>query len=653
MSMTNTKKITLKPKIKANNKPAKKPVSQDLKKTKKDLAKESFDNLYSEKKESEMDKFDQKPKRGAKRKLVITLMILVILVLATLIGYLLVGSNQNTDEEAAIATSLEIEKIVTSGDEIVLIYNFQTSEKVGVTDTELLFTYPEGFYYSSASLVPVNSDGTVFDLGDIAKNDSGLLEVKGIIIGQINDTLEFKSELVYQPDNFSSSFVEKDNSTVLISDTNIEVSITMPDKATTGQKIEYKAIIKNTSDNILENVRVEITAPDDFETTATNKDVFGLNYHWEFDEIAKSEEQEVILKGDVIGGANSLEEFEIRVGIVNDNKFILQQQEKSTLLIVEPKIGFDFSIESMTEDFVVSLEAELDYVINIKNNSDLALEDVVLELDLSQTSRSGTVDVLDLDNIDSSDDLEFIENKLTITKEEVADLAFLTPSSEITIEFSLPILADLSISDVDVKELQVKSELSVESFEVDGLDSETGIEISSQDITFKINTDLKIDAIGRMYDDELNKVGSGIHPPKVGEKTVYQVDLSATNTTNDLKNSVITMVLPEYVKWEDITDTETASQYSYDSTNNIVRWTIGNIKAHSGELLSNPTSWFKVSLTPVSADVGKVLGIVESINMSALDNFTKEQITATDKAVTTMLLEDDLVAGNGKVKAAN
>jgi len=129
--------------------------------------------------------------------------------------------------------------------------------------------------------------------------------------------------------------------------------------------------------------------------------------------------------------------------------------------------------------------------------------------------------------------------------------------------------------------------------------------------------------------------------------------LSATNTTNDLKNSVITMVLPEYVKWEDITDTETASQYSYDSTNNIVRWTIGNIKAHSGELLSNPTSWFKVSLTPVSADVGKVLGIVESINMSALDNFTKEQITATDKAVTTMLLEDDLVAGNGKVKAAN
>ncbi len=80
----------------------------------------------------------------------------------------------------------------------------------------------------------------------------------------------------------------------------------MPDKATTGQKIEYKAIIKNTSDNILENVRVEITAPDDFETTATNKDVFGLNYHWEFDEIAKSEEQEVILKGDVIGRGKQL-----------------------------------------------------------------------------------------------------------------------------------------------------------------------------------------------------------------------------------------------------------------------------------------------------------------------------------------------------------
>ncbi len=194
-----------------------------------------------------------------------------------------------------------------------------------------------------------------------------------------------------------------------------------------------------------------------------------------------------------------------------------------------------------------------------------------------------------------------------------------------------------------MKDFEIKSSASVK---IGKIGEETKEEtITSNEINFKVNSDLFFETAARYFNDDNIAVGTGPLPPEVGKTTTYRIFWKVANSLHELENLKVSTVLPENIIWSNKSEID-AGEIKFDEATREVSWALNRIPLDIKELGVN----FEITVTPAEADRGNLMTLISGSTLQVTDKSTGGAISKTGGALTTNLDGDPMAEGKGIVR---
>jgi len=594
----------------------------------------------------DISQLEVKRKNHWKLFLVGGLVILVILAVISWLGFIIFSPGEKFGNQS-IKLEIKGQQSISSGDEVIYVLNYKNLEKVALKNVEVIFRYPDGFEFVSAQPEPKNDFNTSWDLGDLQKNASGKIEIKGRIIGEVGSLKTINATASFQPENFSSVFKETSSFSSQITSSILEINIDGPKQILAEKKATYKINYRNTSDQDLENIKILVLYPDNFifqgavpEPFSREEDARNLNNQWIIDRLEKNKEGEIEVTGGYLSKEDLPEvDFMAQIGFLNQEtqEFSLQQEKTIKTKITGQSLSVNLIINGSNRDQPINFGQTLTYSIVYKNLGQDDLDDVEISVILDS-------DILDWDTIEDKNSGVTKDNTITWNKDQVSELDLLRPLDEGTIDFTIQVK---SSDDIDSKEtsLGVKSKAKATVAKIGELEAKD-LTAETEEITGNINTDIELKSEGRYFDDDNIAVGTGPLPPVVGQTTTFRIYWYIANSLHEVTSVRVKTTLPDGVEWTDKYLVKVGS-INYSPKDNSVTWSIDRISPNKS--FDEVNTWFDVSVTPTSSQVKKLLILTDQSILTATDKVTDSNITKTSKAITSNLEDDPVGGGRGLV----
>lgn len=605
-------------------------------------------NIYSNKDGSLPDISHLDVRRRSRLKLfVISFIIFGILVSAiTWLGYLLFNPNVKFSDES-IKLTIESQQSIASGDEVIYQIRYENIEKITLHDIQIIIRYPNGFVFDSARPEADNNFNTTWEIGSLGRDQSGLIEIRGRLIGEVGSLNVINVTASYRPENFSSSFKESRSFSSQITSSILELEIEGPEQILTEKKVEYKIIYKNNSEQKLTNIKILVEYQENFvfqeaipEAFSREEDARKLNNQWIIETLDKNQEGEI----EIIGGYLAEEDVDqvnlkVQIGFYNeeDDEFLLQQEKTLTTQLVQPGLSLDLIINGSATDQPISFDQALTYSIVYKNLGQAELDDVEIVINLIS-------DILDWDTLNDKNNGKIENNSITWTMEEISSFDLVRPLDEGTINFTIRTKLSDNVNP-DSSNLQLTSKAFATLKMIGDLEVEDLI-IESEEIKNNINTDLQLKVTARYFNDDNIAVGTGPLPPVVGQKTSFRIYWALANSLNAVEDVEVSTILPKGIEWDDKFLAK-AGAMSYSAKNNKVTWTINNLPANKN--FEEVNVWFDVALIPTPQQERKLIILTDQTELTAIDSASSANIYKTGKATTSNLEDDPIGGGRGLV----
>jgi len=613
------------------------------------LVQKGLMNIYSNGDGSLPDISHLDVKRKGRFKVFLLSFIGISLLLAAIawLGFI-IFNPEGISSNQSIRLTFKSQQSIASGDEVIYVLEYKNIEKVTLRNVEIIFRYPDGFDFISAEPAPSNEFNSSWQLGDLAKGQSGKIEIKGKLIGEVGSIKTISATASFQPENFSSVFKDEASFTNQITSSILEINLEGPTQVLPEKKITYKISYRNNSDQTLEKIKVLVNYPANFIFQEANpkpfseeNDARNLNNEWIINNLEKEQEGEIEITGGYVAAedAADIANFTAQIGFIkpDSEEFSLQQEKTVSTEIIKPNLNLSLIINGSNQDQPINFGQTLTYSITYKNLGQKDLDEVSFSITLES-------DVLDLDTLEDKNSGIKDGNTITWGKDQISELDLVRPLAEGTIDFSIQVKEAEAI-DLDRDNLQVTSQASATMASIGELAVED-LKVETEKIINNINTDIQLKVEGRYFDDDNIAVGTGPLPPVVGQKTSFRIYWYLANSLHEVKDVTIKTTLPEGVEWTDKYLVK-AGNISYSEKNNEVTWTINRIPPN--KTFEDLNVWFDVAVTPTKQQVRKLLILTDQAELSATDEVTDSEITKTSKAVTSNLEDDPIGGGRGLV----
>ncbi|MDD4289987.1 MAG: hypothetical protein PHH83_01780 [Patescibacteria group bacterium] len=571
-----------------------------------------------------------------------------ILICVLVVSYLGWNFFNNFKPLSGTGVAVEIfgDNSVISGDRLRLTIKYQNKEQVKVKNVELRLNYPEGMYYISSSKDPDNLGVNLWKLGDLDPNEDGKINLEIQVIGNLNDNLNLGATIAYEPVNFSSIFESKLDYNIEIEKINFELNIESPSELGNNNRIEYKIIYKNISNDKLSDARIRFEYPIAFvlsEINAASLEQSAENI-WNLGQLEKDASGEISVMGFLDTTSNTSSTFNAVIeikslyGLENISgqnavsEWIPYVKISKDTTIIPSDVPLKIIINNNPIDSALSWGDELKYEISYKNNSENPITNVAISVKLD----SKYLDINTLNDVFGGD---FDEDNLVLTwdKNSVPSLAKLEKGQEGKFNFSIK-LNKFDNKYIGSDDYLVKSEAKL-TYE-DSLSKDK--ESTSNFIINKINSPIEISAKARYYDNS-NAVGSGPLPPVVGETTTYEIVWQLKSLISDLNDITIKTILPPNVDWGE-GNTNGSGNIVYNSQTREIVWQIDKLYKGNDYIVQ-----FNVLLTPDKSQKDKIVTLINQTNLSGIDSSSDSKINKDIPYLTSELLGDKKASGKGKV----
>ena len=602
-----------------------------------------------------MYRLDIKKSSWIKRFLAIEIIIFVILVGFIFSFYLF--KNGHASAKASMAVKIDAPHEYASGDIATITIQYQNKENFSLNDAELAIKYPQSFEFLASDPVPLNEFKDIWQLGNISKGQSGIIQIKGKVMGSVGDLIAFKTTFTYQPENFNSNFKQEFNSEIgTIASSIAVISVEGPSQVIPDQNVTYTIQYENTSDEDLNNVLINAKFPQNFvfveskpiftkneifnqkKLLLTNKESgISVKKSWLLDRLSQGEKGVIEITGKYINSDNEKSTLIFQIGVIDAVEYNIYQEQKHNFEILNHGLSVSMSVNGLKEENSVNFSNTLNYSITIKNIGAKTLYDVFLTSQIDSQ-------VVDWETLIDKNNGERVGQKILWRPSSTPSLAILKPLDEKTIDFSLQIKG---ISKIDLKKDNLKTTAHAEATITAIGDFNTNVLVKTDPLVSDINTELEMKVEGRYFDDDNIAVGQGPLPPVVGEKTTFRIYWYLSNNLNEVSNVVFKTVLLPDSKWED-KFLSTVGALVYNPSDNSVVWKIPKISPNNN--FEELNAWFDVSITPKADQAGKLILIVADSSLTAKDNVTNSAISLVGRGVTTNLEDDPIGGGRGLVE---
>lgn len=526
--------------------------------------------------------------------------LLVILILG-LIAIIFFKLGQASFQAEGVKLEIIAPEEVVSGQEITYLIEYNNHTKVSLEGAELSFQKD-------------SSPPELYEIGRIEPDQKEQIEIKATLFGQKGDERLARATLRYIPANFSSYFTATAHSSTLITSAPLLISLNAPLTALDGQEIGYSLDYVNTSQDILENIKIEFIYPAGFIFKKAMPEPEQGENIWQIEKIEPNKLTQIKIQGVIQGEPGESKEV-----IVNLDHF----STTTTTQILQSPLEISQDVPSSVEP-----GEELIYKIKFRNASQISLKDV--ELSVQLTGQAFDFKTLEIEQ----GSFDKYAQKIFWHKVGVPQLAQLDSDQGGEVSFSINTKKKLPSSSQVISLAQIKSK---DIFTID------------EKIT-KIKTRLTLNSKGYYRETTSNIKNSGPVPPKVGQATTYTIHWQLTNLMNEAEDVSVVAIIPDEIEWTGQTQAN-AGEIVYDAgEKKVVIWDIGEVPANTG--VSSPAyeAVFQLSLTPTLDQVGEVITLINEATLTGIDSFANVELSDSGKEISTQMPDDPTVGlGHAKV----
>ena len=546
-----------------------------------------------------------KPKRSY-RAIALTFGVVFFIISSAIAALYLTFGNQDISG-SNIRISVNAPYAVGGGEEANIIISVANNNSTAITEAELIVEYPQGTEIDgerSRELVVKR-----YPLQTIASGETVNTELRPRLFGEENDEKDIRVSVEYKVDGSAATFYrESDPVRVVISSSPVSIVLDSVTSITSGQEYVLTATLISNSDADLTNLIVQATYPRTFDVKSSEPTAVAGRNTWRIEKLEPGEETKITIVGILSGDRETIQAIDVSVGLASQVDTSKLTSTLSTarmeVLIEAPFLAIELSANRQNADtvaFAIGQEVQMD--AKITNTLTQPIYNIALLARLTGTAA-------DLTKVSATKGyIDLGEGIITFDKIEDAALTQLNPGESRTITFGFTPKADVRTPEIIVS-LDVAAARS---------DSAT----AARDLSAARKMTIRfISAISVL---SVIEHVSGIHPPRVGEKTEYRATFSVQGGGNESRDSALTAQVPRGV----MVDALPAGVTFTESTRTLT-WTIGTIAANEPKTVVVP-----LSHTPTVLEVGTRPTLVQPQTVVSTDQFTRQQVTLTLPALTT------------------
>ena len=521
---------------------------------------------------------------------------------------------------AKVDISIDAPTVSPSGGEAVLKVKITNKDTATLNKAELELVYPEGASYVDSTPKAIGLTGTTFPVPDLQPGQNVAVLIKVRIQGQINDEKKLIAKLHYRYTNFSSDFVAETTHTVRLVAADVALEISGPQTTNNAQVVTYEIGYKNNSDKEIQNGRIELTYPDHFQfASAEPQPNLGKNI-WNVGTLQKGQQGKISFQGSFAsGGPGQSETFKAAFLVLDaSGSFFTQADTTFTTQIGSLPLVVTQEVISGSSNGITKPGETLRYKLSYRNNAAVAAKGAIIVLTIDSQA-------VDLGSI-QAEGAQVNNGTITWNASSNSNLETLNPNESGNLEFSLKI-KNPPVRDTS-RNLEVKTAVKIKSDEYETF-------LPGGDLAIKISTQASVDT-------SLEHI-SGQLPPQVGKESTYRLNIALSNSTNELRDGVLTAFIPVAASGVDLSSIQPAREVSnvtFDSSTGKLTWKVGILSAHVGDFSPLRKMSINVRIVPSSNQVGREVELLKTVGMKIVDSFTGENLSLSGNALTTSNLKD-------------
>lgn len=550
--------------------------------------------------------------------------------------------NGKSFNEANTIIRVDGPKEAEIGDEAVFSIYYKNGNRVNLKDAVITLKYPENGFSDIKDISgfgTIKKQSIVWEIGEIAGGFEGTIKFSAKIIG-LNANL-LTAAMDYQSENFNSDFSAKNEYTFSIKSPKISLDLFAPKELVSGQEIKYVLAYTNSTPVNFDGVRIKFNYPAGFVFSGSNPKSGDANDIWEIQNLTKSSSGQIEING-VLGGGSA----EVKItGVVIEQKdsegnFVFNNEISAQTNIISSPFSVTQTINGK-EIYAASADEILNYTVRFRNLAQTPQNNLIVSVVLKGDSADFSTLAAENAAVDKS------ARTIIWDKKSKSELSSLAPDKEAEVNFSLKLKNQLPVSDSAGTGFLIEDTVILKDGNIFNADGANKTIISSA-FEAKVNSFAALFTRG-YFNDDGRLAAAGPIPPKVGETTTYNIHWQILNTNNKIKNVKVAGVLPENVRWAgNIFPLE--EKIFYDINSRTITWEAGALEPGVGTLSPLREVLFQVSVNPTVQDIGKYLVLVDKNVLTATDDFTLSEISASSEGITTRLPDDlSIGAEQGKV----
>lgn len=592
-------------------------------------------NIYAEAQEESPDTRISAPPSRSKIKIFLGLMVFfAVLGGVSWAGFSLFGGGQSFSEEK-IELKINGPEQSYAGQNIAYRLALSNRQKIPLANATLELRYPDNFQFISAQPAPGDKENRRWDLGALAQNKGGLIEINGRILGAADSDQTLRAFLTYKPADFNAEFQKIATFSTRLNPLPAEFSLTGPDELSTGEEGVFEINLANAAAEPLNNLEISLDAPANFKFSSLLPLPAKEQKFWKISLLPQASSTFKV-KGFFTAetAAGNPQAFTARLNLRDGENLFPQNTAGKNTNLSQSNLSLAILANQSTEKQAINFEDKIPFAVSYENTGNKSLKNVTVRAVLDAPF-DGEKSVLNWPALeDKKDGAVAGEQRSTAVrrgviawnKAQIPGLAEIKPKDKGTIEFLLPCRPkkDLNLAKLSEAKITAYAEALVGQTKV-----EQPLSLQSQTLILVLSTDLNL-SLQATIKEKKNL------PTQVGQKydteTGYSLTWTLTNSWHEITEVKLTATLPENVDWKNVTSVS-AGEISFDPATKQVSWQINRVP------ISYPqtTISFEVGVKASLDDKGKEGMVLDKTRLEARDKATGENILFWKEAVMTIL----------------
>ncbi len=477
-------------------------------------------------------------------------------------------------------------------------------------------------------------------IGTLKGKETREIKIKGSFFAAKNTVVYLNAVLEYNPSSLSIKYQAKGQLGVNVESSPLFLEIEAPLEIVSGNKIDYVIDYRNLSAEYFDGVRLKVNYPDGFSFISASSAPSEGDNIWYLGSLRSNQDGKIVITGSLTGVGDEGKIITASLGYSGEGgNFVVYNQKERLTKITSTVLSISQSLNNKT-DLNVNSGENLNYIIEYKNNGDIALRDVIITEEIDSK-------VLDFSKLElKNGSYDASRKMITWRAAEISGLANLAPGEGGKITFSIPVLDRIPVENSNDKNFTASSTAKIDSPSLPETIGSNKI-IASNNMTLKLNSRVILDVKGYHKDAVIENFGP--IPMKVGQETSFTMHWKIINISNDINEVKVVSSLPSGVKWKGKFSPDSEA-VNFNERTNQIEWQIGNLKNGVGIIEPAKEVSFQISGIPQANQANKEFLLLNPSILTAKDFFTGTNVEVGVGEKNNRLKEDPIIGDDFRVR---